>query len=127
MNLRESKFCKRLTSVLYGQCAFTFKIHGHSMQRAGIPDLHIVHRRWAGYLELKVQDNKTSSVQKKVGNEIRDRNYPCYVFRCIDVKFNSRGTATSWLYVLEDFDGVAITSVPNLEQLLDILVELKSK
>jgi len=124
MTLREGKFCKRLKYILESQCAWVFNIHGHGFQKRGVPDLHIVHRRWAGYLELKCQKNKVSQIQKVQGNRLRDRNYPCFVFRCVAAVVH-QGVAVSWRYTLEDFNGNVVAKVPNLEGLIDVLVELR--
>ena len=126
MNLREGKFCKRLKDVLENQCAWVFNIHGHGMQKSGVPDLHIVHRRWAGYLELKAEKNKPSQLQRRQGHLLRERHYPCWVFRCVDTVLDGYGPPC-WRYTLEDFEGNAVATVPNLEGLIDVLVELRDK
>ena len=127
MNLREGKFCKRLKDILENQCAWVFNVHGHGMQKAGVPDLHIIHRKWAGYLELKAEKNKPTGLQKKIGNQIRARNYPCFVFRSVDVRLDHQGNAISWNYFIEDFDGNVIATVANLTKTIDMLVELRGQ
>lgn len=59
-------------SKMLNHCGGTyFKLHGHAMQASGLPDCYIAHRIWRGWLELKVDGNKLSAVQKFT---IRDLN-----------------------------------------------------
>lgn len=118
----ETKFSERLCKVLESQCAFIINMHGHLFQRSGIPDLQILHRRWDGFLELKVGENKPSDLQEKVAKKIQDRGTSCYVFR--EVITNDLLGKIS--YQLEDFQGKIITKVNSLDKLLDVLVGLCS-
>lgn len=61
--IREAEFTRRMRSALETRGAFVAKIHGHAMQRAGLPDFYVSHPRWRGWLELKVGDGKLSTLQ----------------------------------------------------------------
>lgn len=118
----ETIFSNRLCKVLESQCAFIINQHGHLFQRSGIPDLQVIHTRWKGFLELKMNKNKPSDIQKSVAAAIELRGVPVYVLRCV----GSEDTFHS--YALEDFEGNVIkllgTNRRALEGLLDILAGL---
>ena len=79
--MKENEFQSRVVRSLFYQGAWTFNVHGHGMQRPGVPDLLVVHRSWKGWLELKVGKNKPSAIQCKVMQDNLARGFPCYVLR----------------------------------------------
>jgi hypothetical protein len=79
--MKESAFQHKVKRRLYEQGAWIFNIHGHDMQMAGVPDLHVVSREWYGYIELKCRNNKLSRIQKAVMIDLLRRWYPVVVLR----------------------------------------------
>lgn len=130
---QETIFSNRLCKVLESQCAFIINVHGHMMQKAGISDLQVIHRRWKGFLELKMNKNKPSDLQVKFAKKVITRGVPCYVFRCVETltyggaKSSDPWTYPDYIYQLEDFYGKIIAKVNRLNRLIDILAELESK
>jgi hypothetical protein len=55
---------------VYAGIAFIFNIHGHEMQRAGLPDLHITSAIWTGYIELKRDKRKPTKLQEMIMRRI---------------------------------------------------------
>lgn len=82
--MKENKFQKKVVEALIAKTAWILNVHGHRMQKSGVPDLQVVHRRWCGYLELKVGKNKCSPIQKQVIKKIKDRGFPVFVLRYIE-------------------------------------------
>ncbi len=126
----ETKFSDRLCKVLESQCAFIINQHGHLFQKSGVPDLQVIHRRWHGFLELKMNKNKPSPIQKSVAAAIELRGVPVYVFRCVEHRVEGMYTSIidpPLVYTIEDFKGNIIADVGNLDGLLDILVGLDSQ
>ena len=126
--MKENKFQTKLKKVLESQCAFVINFHGHALQRAGLPDLEIIHKRWHGFLELKMNKNKPSPIQKSVAAAIELRDVPVFVFRCVEHRVEGMYTSVidpPLVYTIEDFEGNIIADVGNLDGLLDILVGLE--
>ncbi|KKN75689.1 hypothetical protein LCGC14_0377920 [marine sediment metagenome] len=120
--VKENKFQTKLKKILESQCAFIINQHGHMMQRSGIPDLQIIHRRWHGFLELKVGKNKPSDIQKSVAAAIELRGVPVYVLRCVERPIDSG--LCGYNLTLEDFEGKVIRRCFRLDSLLNILAGL---
>lgn len=57
----ETKFCQALCKAT--PSSWKFNVHGHAMQRRGVPDLYICHPKFRGWIELKVDKNTPSSEQ----------------------------------------------------------------
>ena len=112
--MKENVFQKALIEKLYSQGAWTFNVHGHKMQKSGVADVLVVHRRWAGFIELKTEDNKTSAKQKSVALNLIKRFFPTYVVRC-------RGTN---LLTIENFHGEVLCRPAGLDKVLDCLQAL---
>ncbi len=127
--MRETKFQKAVKEQLESQGAWILNIHGHAMQKAGIPDLHVVHRKWSGYLELKCEKREATELQKEIGRKIIARWYPCYVLRCVETTSGANFTYsedTSYTsYTIEEFNGEIILEFADLRELLDHLIELR--
>jgi hypothetical protein len=61
--MTESQFQRQVIKALEDFCAVVYNIHGHAMQKRGIPDLYVAHRLWTGWIELKVGGNSISAIQ----------------------------------------------------------------
>ena len=123
----ETIFANQLCKVLKSRCAWILNFHGHLMQRSGVPDLQVIHRRWHGFLELKMNKNGASPKQKSVAAAIELRNVPVFVFRCVAFDNCAGGHWDEYEYVLEDFEKHVVARVNRLDELLDILVDLGSQ
>jgi hypothetical protein len=97
------------------------------LQRSGVPDLEVIHRRWLGFLELKMNKNGASPKQKSVAAAIELRNVPVFVFRCVAFDNCAGGHWDKYEYILEDFERHVVTKVARLDGLLDILAGLDSQ
>jgi len=125
-------FQSKVIEQLESQAAFVINIHGHMMQKAGLPDLQVIHRRWDGFLELKVgpqrlKKNQPSDIQYDIAAKIKARGMPVYVLRCVEVEgFCGGGSKYGiWCqYMLENFEGKVIKRIDDLRSLLDVLVKL---
>lgn len=62
--MRESTFQGQLIRQLEDVKAFVFNVHGHGMQKSGIPDLYVASELWTGWFELKVGNNGVSAIQE---------------------------------------------------------------
>ena len=120
----ETKFSDQLCKVLKSKCAWILNVHGHMLQKSGVPDLQVIHRRWHGFLELKMNKNGASPKQKSVAAAIELRNVPVFVFRCVAFDNCAGGHWDEYEYVLEDFEKHVVTKVRGLDSLLDILAGL---
>jgi len=128
--MKENQFQKKVTKQLEKQAAFIINLHGHLMQKSGLPDLQILHTRWDGFLELKVGKNKASVLQRVIAAKIELRGTPVYVLRCVEVDAANLGINGAYGiyydYTIENFEGKIIETFDDLNSLLDILVELKT-
>ena len=120
----ETIFSNRLCKVLESQCAWILNVHGHLLQKSGVPDLQIIHRRWKGFLELKMNKNGASDLQKSVSADIELRGVPCYVFRCVSFDGCKSCHWDEYVYTLEDFEGNVVAKIDQLGELLDVLAAL---
>jgi len=99
--MNESQFTKKIITAFKETGAFILKIHGHSMQKSGIPDLLILHPKWKGFVELKIGNGKCSDIQKHQISEIKNRGFPCVVLRWYVENFEE------WIRI-EDENGVVM-------------------
>ena len=124
--MKENDFQKKLIDQLFSQGAWTFNVHGHSMQKSGVADVLIIHRRFAGFVELKTGDYKASDKQKDVDKDIRKRYFPSFVVRC--VKLYEARHGESWdqnhKIIIENFQGDGLVRVAGLNKVLDCLQAL---
>lgn len=121
--MKESKFQTKVKKMLESKAAFVINLHGHLMQRAGLPDLEVVHKDWKGYLELKVGKNDTSTIQRVTAAKLILRGCQAYVFRCC--KIDTEVYGYYYIYTLETFDGIEIAKFHNLNELLPTLLNLQ--
>ena len=77
----ERDFAKLINGALESVGAFTFNVHGHRMQKSGMPDTYCAHPQWTGWTELKVGQNKPSPVQINVMKDMLRRGVPAFVVR----------------------------------------------
>lgn len=78
----ESHWTRTLCSKLDTLCgAFCIPLVGSEMQRAGLPDRHISHTMWNGHLEMKVDDNCQTTLQKITMQNMLHRRTPCLLLR----------------------------------------------
>ena len=122
--MHENKFQKKVIDALKKRPVFIINLHGHLMQRAGLPDLKIIHSQWHGFLELKVGVNKPNAIQKAVAKKIAARGVPVYILRCVEEDYSGLGD-TYCKYTLEDFKGKVIKYILDLNDLLNTLIRLK--
>jgi len=127
--MKENKFQTQVKKQLENQGAFVINLHGHMMQRSGLPDLFILHMKWDGFLELKVEENKASILQRTVAAKIELRGTPIYVLRCVELDEYGWGKFDKWYdkrtkYILENFQNEIIKEFYDLKELLSHLVEL---
>ena len=61
---QESKLTAKLTSILTKQGAFVVPIVGGFLQTNGLPDRHVTHPLWTGFIEIKVDNNKPDALQR---------------------------------------------------------------
>lgn len=125
--MKENKFQKQVVKQLESQAAFIFNVHGHMIQKSGLPDLLVIHTRWKGWLELKCEKYKASSLQRIKAAMLELREMPVYILRCVEIKYGDTGkkNCIGCLYTLENFQGDIIKEFADLGLLLDILCELE--
>lgn len=122
--MKENEFQKDVIKAVEAKCAYVINIHGHAWQKHGLPDLHIMHRNWTGWLELKCEDYEASTNQRIVAAKIQLRGIPAWVLRCREINSRIYGIV-GYKITLESFAGKIIKEVPDLDSLLDILVEVE--
>lgn len=81
--ISEAKFQKKVIASFKQRGAMVLNIHGHAMQAPGWPDLCIVMHQWNGWLELKREDGKLSTIQKLIIEELSRRGQNAFVLRSI--------------------------------------------
>lgn len=78
----EATFWEEVKAALEGAGCMPIKIHGHGMQKAGLPDVQVYSPRWTGHIELKVEDD-TSTLQKLTMVDLLVRGTPALVLRWV--------------------------------------------
>lgn len=67
--------------------SFTFKIHGSSCQRRGMPDMLFIHNGQAYFFEIKAAKGRVSRIQRHVIDKLRTSGAIVGVVRSVaDVK-----------------------------------------
>jgi hypothetical protein len=77
----ESDFSKKVVTALESVGALMLNIHGHRMQKGGIPDLWCCHPKWTGWTELKCEDRKPTKLQVNMMKDMLRRGTPAFVVR----------------------------------------------
>ncbi len=126
--MKENKFQTKVVKQLKNQAAFIVNVHGHRMQKSGLPDLLIVHKDWKGWLELKtgkstIKKNQASAIQRIQAAKIELRNMPVYVLRCVERDEGIYGIYCD--YMLENFQQEVVETFSDLSSLLGILIKLE--
>jgi hypothetical protein len=83
--MTETDFKNRIVSALKSQGALTFKVHGHAFQSSGWPDLYVAHRKWTGWLELKVGSRALTTLQTIILRKLSDRGVSALELRFEDM------------------------------------------
>lgn len=126
----ENDFQKDVIKAVEAKCAFVINIHGHAWQKSGLPDLHIMHKNWTGWLELKCENYEASTIQRITAAKIQLRGISAWVLRCRTINIRAMSTYSYAIHAqltLETFGGEIVKQVPTLEELLDVLVEVEGR
>ena len=78
---REAWYQGHVVTALKSVGAEIYKIHGHAMQVAGIPDLYVGHSDWQGWIEMKAEYGKLRGTQKIKLERLEKRRINAVVFR----------------------------------------------
>lgn len=80
--MKETAFAASIKKKLKEQGHRAIKWHGGMHGEAGIPDLYVMAApHWRGWLELKMDRNTVTDIQRRVLLDLRERGEPCYVLR----------------------------------------------
>jgi len=117
--MKESLFQNKVIKALRERGAWILNIHGggdpsRGMQMSGVPDLLVIHRRWKGFLELKIGDRKLSPIQLLTCTAIAERQFSVYILR-----YNSEFEDM----MIEDYCGNKL-GPSDYDDLLDNLIEV---
>ena len=89
--MKENAFSRLVKKQLEDQGAFVYNITGNQYSAAGVPDLHVTHASWTGYIELKVGKNKLSALQRLTIKKIKRAGGKALVLRAPDILENEEG------------------------------------
>jgi hypothetical protein len=67
----EGKITAKLKKLWEGEDAFVFKVHGHVMQKSGMPDVYVCHPTWRGWIELKTENREVTLIQRLTVEKLR--------------------------------------------------------
>ncbi len=84
VTVKEREFSGQIKAALESAGCWVFNVHGHRMQKAGVPDLYVASRLWTGWIELKIGDGKPSLMQVMQMKDLLRRNVPAFVVRLRD-------------------------------------------
>lgn len=112
----ESMKTRELCRALEALGAMTYPLVGSDWQPPGWPDRIVIHKKWFGFLECKVNAAPLSPLQKRRCSELSKRGASVYVLRY-------RRDAMD----LERADGTHVARVTNARELLDACSEGASK
>lgn len=123
--LLESKFARWMRDQLKAANALVLKLHGHSMQEPGWPDLYVVHARWTGHIELKIRGETIKPLQCERMLNLRQRGIPATWLQMKEtgeIYFEGESLCPFVRYGASDRLGVAIISflVDNREKMLEM-------
>ena len=132
--MKHGIFQKQVKEQLESQAAFVINITGHRMQKNGLPDLDITHRKWKGRIEIKVGKDPARPLQRIQAVKFELRGVPVYVLRCVEtcVETPRNKGDDHWLmgehlfiYTLENFEDEVNVKFSDLSSLLQILIDLE--
>lgn len=93
-NVWKDRFCKWVEEI----GGLTLLIHGHGMQRPGIPDVWVGTRFWSGWIEFKFSDGKCSTAQKCLGRAL-ERFFSYFLVRFSGSEMAVEGSNSEVLFV----------------------------
>jgi len=79
--MKENEFQRKIVRALESIGAWTLNVHGHRMQKSGVPDLYVAHPKWTGWIELKTNKGKPSDLQVCNIRSLINRGVSAYVVR----------------------------------------------
>ena len=79
--MNETTITKRILAALRARGAYAFKIHGHPMQQAGLPDICAVYQGRAIFLEVKREGQYATRLQQHTLNKLAECGALAYVIR----------------------------------------------
>ena len=82
--MKERDFARKIKNGLESVGCFCFNVHGHRMQRGGVPDIYVAHNRWTGWIEFNVGNYKPTDLQIMRMKDLLIRNVPAFVVRFKD-------------------------------------------
>jgi len=82
--MKERDFAKKIKCGLESVGCFCFNVHGHRMQKSGVPDCYVAHNKWTGWIEFKVGDARPTDLQIMRIKDLLVRNVPAFVVRLRD-------------------------------------------
>ena len=82
--MNETHFKKKINDLLKETGAFIINLHGHGMQKVGLPDTLILHPKYSFFIEFKIKNNKCSEIQKIQIQAIKKQKFPVVVLRLND-------------------------------------------
>jgi len=71
--MSENQFQNILIEHFKNNGGLILNIHGHLMQKSGWPDLYVSHPEWRGWIELKVEGRKLTTLQRIVIKDLIKR------------------------------------------------------
>jgi hypothetical protein len=77
----ESSFTRWFCECIKKANGYCVPIVGAKMQRTGLPDRYICHRRFRGWCEFKKDDRHLAKIQRTVLDCLQDRGDTCLVVR----------------------------------------------
>ncbi len=80
----EGRLTERIKDWLKQNGWFHIKHHGSPMSRAGVPDLYVLKNGRHVWMEIKVNANVASALQRKMIDDIRNHGGEAYVVRSLD-------------------------------------------
>lgn len=78
---KENVFQQKLLQGLRLQGAYCIKFVGNVFQKVGTPDIYIAHLQWAGWVELKTENEELRPHQAKAIRELNARGINALVAR----------------------------------------------
>lgn len=120
MSGKEIKFTKTLCDGIVACNGVVIPYTASMRSRPGVPDRHIIHRYWWGWLEMKDDDGRLSQLQRSIIKQMNDRQPgSAFVIRraaCCGPK--------EVIGTIEDCDGTVLAEFSGVVEMLKDLREL---
>lgn len=84
MRFIESEIQSKMVSALKKCNSEVLNIHGHAEQASGWPDLYVSHTKFHGWVELKVDGNQCSVLQRKRLQSLRAKGTKAMCLRYLN-------------------------------------------